>query len=97
MQIPIIPHRGQAKPYGSIPRINWDHPLAKGLVSYAYDVGGVVIDLVGGKLGTKVNGTPVTGTSPFGSGVQYPAFPTTGAVVFPVDPRVNAAVNTAPY
>jgi len=29
MQIPIIPRRGS---YGSIPRINWDHPLTVGLI-----------------------------------------------------------------
>lgn len=48
MQLPILQRRGQAKPYGGIPRINWSHPLTNGLVWYGYDVDGVVYDLVSG-------------------------------------------------
>lgn len=43
MQLPIISRRGQHRPYNSIPRINWAHPLARGLVFYHYDAGGVDI------------------------------------------------------
>lgn len=66
MQIPIIPFRGKTKPYGSIPRINWQHPLARGLVSYGYDAGFGPIDLVTGGLRTINN----TVNPPFGGPKQ---------------------------
>lgn len=54
MQVPIIPFRGQKRPWNSIPRINWKHALATGLVFYGYDTGsGVIVDLVSGADGVK--------------------------------------------
>lgn len=44
---------GQVKPNG-VPRIDWRHPLAWGLLSYWFDTGnGFYIDLVSGQITTK--------------------------------------------
>lgn len=74
MQLPILARRGPNKPFGSIPHINFKHPLAADLVFYGYDTGaGVVIDLVGGASGVFENFGTVQGvsTSQFGSGTNY--------------------------
>lgn len=72
-----IPFRrsGQGKPWSSIPRIDWSHPLAKGLVFYAYDTGGAgPIDLVTGCLSTVLNTNPAKPTaSAYGPGLKYVA------------------------
>src|SRR5712671_143411 len=71
MQIPIIPFRGQKKPWGSIPRINLAHPLAAGLVFYGYDIGGPFINLVNGGISSIVSGTiPSRANSPIGTGIK---------------------------
>src|SRR6266576_5345703 len=49
MQIPIIANRGNIKPWTSIPRINWRHPLAHGLLFYHYDTGCGGYDLAGNR------------------------------------------------
>lgn len=66
---------GQVKPYNSIPRIDWSHPLAQGLAAYCYDAGGSIIDLVnGGQITMSANGTAPFGSqqSKFGRGLQFP-------------------------
>lgn len=67
--------RGQVKPYNSVPRIDWSHPLAAGLATYCYDAGGVIIDLVNsGKITIGGNGTAPFGSriTQFGRGLQFP-------------------------
>jgi hypothetical protein len=70
MQIPIISRRGQVKPYGSIPRINWAHPVTAGLIVYLYDAG-IVIDLVTGTSQTLNTGSVNRAGSPIGEGYLY--------------------------
>jgi hypothetical protein len=49
MQLSLPWRRGQVRPFTSIPRINWSHPLANDLVLYAYDTGvGLIYDLYSG-------------------------------------------------
>ena len=60
MQLPFPLRSGRVKPFTSIPRINWDHRLARGLLAYAFDCGnGVFMDLVAQRPMTKgIIGTP---------------------------------------
>lgn len=65
---------GQIKPTG-IPRIDWSHPLARGLLFYAFDTGmGMRVDLVSGVLAQK-NSTstvnPTAGATAYGSTIFY--------------------------
>lgn len=94
--VPLF-RRGQAKPFGSIPRINLDHPLARGLKFYGYDIGGVVLDLVGGAASTPDASPPpyTVSSSAFGSGVLYPNGVLTGGLSIPSSPAVKAV--TAPF
>lgn len=67
--------RGTTKPYNSVPRIDWSHPLAAGLATYCYDAGGSIIDLVyGHQMTMGANGTAPFGSqqSQFGRGKQIP-------------------------
>ena len=93
MQIPIISHRGQKKPWNSIPRINWSHPLAAGLISYGYDVGCGPIDLVTGGLRTITNSTnpPFGGpqTSRYGRGFTCVATTGVGSSPYTVSGGAN--------
>lgn len=73
MQLPIPYHKGQKKPWASVPRINWSHPLAADLVIYIYDVGATYVDLINGPLSlvtTSTNNPSIT-TSPYGGVLQY--------------------------
>jgi len=90
MQLPVqLRQPGKVKPYGSIPRINWRHPLAKNLAVYGYDVGGTVIDLINGGMGFTTTATAVgRGASRFGSGYKYTNGG--GAVRLPFTPRINS-------
>lgn len=90
MQIPIIPHRGQKRPWTSIPRINWHHPLTSGLIYYGYDTGtGLVLDLVEGKQPTYQALTlPLNRPSARGSGLVYTQGGAGG--FFPIEARVNS-------
>ena len=103
MQIPIIPHRGQKKPWNSIPRINWAHPLAGGLISYGYDAGSGPIDLVTGGQRTITNSTspPFGGvkTSPYGTGLTsiQTASVTLGLYTLPGNASIESFVVSAPY
>ena len=66
---------GQVKPNG-IPRIDWTHPLANGLLFYAFDTGlGPPIDLAGGNIGVSQGSgsAPTTGVTANGTGLQYNA------------------------
>lgn len=74
MQLPLIARRGPAKPYGSIPRIDWSHPLAAKLAVYVYDIGGVYVDLVNTVSGTVVSASatfPSVVTNKYGSGFKF--------------------------
>ena len=99
MQIPIIPFRGKKKPWGSIPRINLMHPLARGLVFYAYDTGGgLVVDLISGSKPTRLNtANPSHKPSPFGAGLKYPGGATSGSLVWPALPAVNTILAARLY
>lgn len=91
MQIPILPrfNSGQTKPWSSIPRINWAHPLAQNLAVYGYDVGGVVIDLVSGGIGTGTTATRANrGAGRFGSGYKYTSGG--GGIRLPLSSRINS-------
>lgn len=75
MQLSLPWRRGQVKPFTSIPRINWDHPLARKLAYYVYDCGGFYYDLVGGAAGILLNGGTYLGqnaSSPYGSAFKFP-------------------------
>jgi len=67
MQLSVPWRRGQKKPFASLPRINWSHPLASGLVTFMYDGCGVVIDLVTGELAKII----VSGGTASIVGTQY--------------------------
>jgi hypothetical protein len=76
MQLSLPWRRGQAKPFDSVPRINWAHPIAQGLYFYVYDAGACYIDLVSGGCSTQVRlGTTHSnfGTSAFGGGKKLDA------------------------
>jgi hypothetical protein len=98
---PTLPWRkGQAKPFGSIPRINWSHPLAQGLVTYLYDAGGgVVVDLVNGKLaktGATLTGGSL-GTSAYGSSWTFNGGGTGFYLQAPTSSTLDAVAATAPF
>lgn len=102
MQLPVIGYRGQVKPWGSIPRINWDHPLTDGLVCYGYDAGMGPIDLVLGDLPTIDNSARITGISPskYGSGILYLGSGTVtqaNAISLPTSDGIVTLTNTAPH
>jgi hypothetical protein len=72
MQLSLPWRYGQTKPFGSIPQINWGHPLAQGLLFYGYDTGaGTIVDLVGSRKMNTVGTVDGTSSSVFGSGVLY--------------------------
>ena len=108
MQLSVPWRRGQVRPFGSIPRINWAHPLASGLVTYMYDAGGgVVIDLCGGKcaLQTKI-GTPVNPPFPSPNAYGVNSWNTNGGQagggsgawgIYIPTAQVDGVVNAAPY
>src|SRR5262249_46401745 len=69
---PSVPWRyGQKQPFGSIPRINWAHPLAQGLAFYTYDTGSAILDLVNGVSLTAAGANYTTSTYALGSGTHY--------------------------
>jgi hypothetical protein len=84
--------RGQFFP-GGLPRINWAHPLARGLTFYGYDTGAGVYDLVTGQMGTPYNGTPGIGVHPYGRGYLYGS----AGITFPSSPTVRAVTATNVY
>jgi hypothetical protein len=98
---PTVPWRkGQAKPFGSIPRINWAHPLARGLATYLYDAGGgVVIDLVSGRLATAANGQGFGSvvTSQYGSSWAFNGGGQTFYIQAPGSPTLDAVFAAAPF
>lgn len=95
MQIPILHRRGQKKPWTSIPRINWSHPLTRGMIFYGYDTGaGLIVDLVDGDV--QVSGTrPTNAVSQFGQGFRY----TSGgaAPFFPIDGPICRSLLNSRY
>src|SRR5271155_1144739 len=69
--------RGQVKPTG-VPRIDWSHPLAQGLVFYGFDTGfGLIVDLVRGRAmqaGSASGGpTPALSADQWSAGFLYDA------------------------
>src|SRR6516164_8605550 len=65
---------GQAKPFPSIPRIDWAHPLAQGLIFYGYDTGaGTIFDLCSfnNAKETRLGTVDPNSISAFGSGITY--------------------------
>lgn len=72
MQRPFSFIQGQAKPWTSRPRINWQHPLAWGLSTYLYDHNGVIVDLVNNTIG-KFFGTAGLAGSKYGFGRKFAA------------------------
>lgn len=67
--------RGQFKPPG-IPRINWRHPLAKGIRLYLFDTGtGSVLDLVSGRTSSTQGTLPASKPSPWGQGILWNGSP----------------------
>jgi len=101
MQIPIIAYRGQTRPWTSIPRINWAHPLTSDLVFYGYDAGGTVLDLVNGGIGKIFSSTThlTRAASPFGMGFKYGGTGTSDSVSLPLaSTKVSTFANTtAPF
>lgn len=102
MSAPIRWHRGQRKPWGSTPRINWDHPLTKGLISYAYDTGSGPVDLVSGGQRTLLStaNPPLSGqfSSKWGSGLRSGAGSgVVGVCTLPANAAVRAVCAAAPY
>jgi Concanavalin A-like lectin/glucanases superfamily len=68
---------GQVKPTG-VPRIDWSHPLAQGLVFYGFDTGqGLIIDLVRGRAMQSVSAsggpTPALSADQWSTGFLYDA------------------------
>lgn len=67
--------RGQLKPSG-VPRINWSHRLAQGLLFYGFDTGnGLIVDLARGLTQNQVPSTTVAGntTTQWGTGINWNA------------------------
>jgi hypothetical protein len=97
MQIPIIAHRGQKKPWNSIPRLNWAHPLTKGMVFYGYDTGcGLVVELVYGLKSSLLNSPqPPPRPTAFGQGNKYVSGG--GSANFPATTGTNAMLANHPY
>lgn len=80
-----------------IPRINWRHPLAQGLLFYGYDTGGgVILDLVGARWQTKVPGTtlPAPLPSQHGSGFKWN---NSAGLFFASDPTIRNATANPPF
>jgi hypothetical protein len=62
---------GQVKPNG-VPRIDWSHPLTRGLLFYAFDTGmDSVVDLVSGARGALQLGIVGRSAAANGAGVGY--------------------------
>lgn len=87
---------GQIKPTG-IPRIDWSHPLAAGLVFYGFDTGlGVIVDLVAGRLANAVTGATKAplGASAWGAGF---AWNNSDGRYFNSDAAIRAATAAPPW
>ena len=99
MQLPVLWQRGQQKPFGSIPRINPAHPLASGLVTYCYDLGGIIIDLVNNGRATLFSSTTHAqrGSSPFGNAFKYGATSSSDWATFRTNPNVTTFGTRIPY
>lgn len=78
---------GQVKPTG-VPRIDWQHPLANGLVFYAFDTGqNAFVDLAAQRSQLVISGdAALGGNSPWGAGLQFSA---NGTRYFLSDPGVQ--------
>lgn len=101
--VPYRLDRGQLKRSTSIPRIDWSHPLARGLISYGYDAGNGPIDLVTRGWRTIGNATnpPFGGvkSSKYGIGLSSVATAsvTLGLYNLPGGPVIESLAAAAPY
>lgn len=88
--------RGQVKPQG-VPRINWQHPLAAGLVFYGFDLGnGLILDLTTGRPMILGGGTqPTTVASPWGTAINWT--PSNQVKYFTSDALIRAVSAAPPY
>lgn len=89
---------GQYKRAG-IPSINWDHPLAQGLLFYVYDAGGYYLDLVQHQSGKLEANTTVAsvGSYPLGYGVKWPGANNSSDIFFPVSNGAKSLGATIPW
>src|SRR3974390_639081 len=94
MQLSLPWRFGQAKPFGSIPQINWHHPLAQGLVFCGYDQSGMIIDLVGGRPMKSVGTKDSVISSAWGSGLNYNL---DGSKYFTSDAALRASYTTISF
>lgn len=87
--------RGRVKPYNSLPRIDWTHPLTIGLATYCYDIDGQIIDLVHNTLSTQVTCSG-SQQAQFGRGLKIPL---TGFAFMPALPAslINPLGGAVPY
>lgn len=90
LPLDLTSRSGKNRPYGSIPRIDWRHPLTRGLIFYGYDTGtGLVVDLVRGLRSSPSLGTISGNTSsPFGSAINYASG--NAGIFFPITSEINA-------
>ena len=91
----ILPGRfGQTKPPG-IPRIDWTHPLARGLVFYGFDTGtGLIIDLARGRGMNKISTWPSPQPSYRGQGQLWNA---SGSAYFNSDAEIRNVTGSPPW
>ena len=86
--------KGQYKPAG-VPKINWSHPLAKGLLFYVFDTGlGTIVELVKNTPSTISGTVPSVVSSPWGSGFSYNA---SASIKFVPDAEIIAATTGINY
>jgi hypothetical protein len=83
---------GQQSPRGSA-RIDWRHPITNGLLFYAIDTGGWLIDLVRYTTAGYVGTTDSAGMTAYGPGINWGANGGS-SIWFPNDAKISAAGST---
>lgn len=96
---PVPFQRGQKKPWNSIPRIDRSHPLSNGLKIYIYDMGGAVIGINRGGVGSVFTAADDISVqnSRFGSGVKYAGTGTASNIIFPLRASPSGLTSAAPF
>jgi hypothetical protein len=97
MQLSLPWRYGTAVPFTSTPRINWYHPLARGLVFCGY--GYPSIDLVKGRaavLNSGASALPAQKTSPKGQG-PYFSSSNSNSTVWPADYLPSTFAQSGPF
>lgn len=91
---------GQVKPTG-VPRIDWSHPLAQGLLFYGFDTGlGVILDLAGGRPSQQMPSASIKASNsvtPWGSGLNWTPGSGTDGRFFSSDAAIRAATANPPW